>query len=205
MGRYNKQSIMPVTTRSTTRKLLKDEADKAQFMQAFNDEISQITRPEQLLMRIRAITTSGPVGACKLIMIVNALIERFMTKTLTVVFPKGEISFVGILGSIRGYCQRKVLICRTTPKALQGDRWITGLLIKASLEYMTLYDYLITRAQSTEPFVIQERDRIMRERVDAFVKSPYFLELGARLHNPAKFDNGWFEDHGMFDEDGLLE
>jgi hypothetical protein len=191
------QTIMPVT-RSTTRALLKDEADKAEFLHKVNDEISRITRPEQLLIRVRSIRPSGQVGACKLIMILNAVIERFMTKSLTVVFPKGEISFVAILGTIRAYCQTFM------NRQVETNPWIGGLLRKACLEYMTLYDYLFSRSTSTCPTVIEEQARIMRERTEAFVKSPYFLELGARLHDPVKF-NGWFEDHGMCDEDGFLE
>jgi hypothetical protein len=191
---------MPATTRSTTRALLKDEADKAEFMYKVNDEISRITRQEQLLIRVRSIRQSGQVGACKLIMVINAVIERFITKSLTMVFPNGEeFSFVAILGTIRAYCQTHM-----NGPQVETNPWVGGLLRKACLEYMTLYDYLFSRSTSTDPIVIQEQARIMRERTEAFVKSPYFLELGARLHDPAKF-NGWFEDHGMFDEFGYLE
>lgn len=93
----------------------------------------------------------------------------------------------------------------TKPPTRSSPRWMLHLTKGWLLEYFELFDHLVARSTLSSPIVAQHQKRIMLERVEAFHKSPYFLELGARLYDPVKFDNGWFEDHAMFDEDGFLE
>jgi hypothetical protein len=192
---------MPIT-RSMTRALKaaadKDAADKAAFLKRVATEIDTITRPEQLFLRIRSITDHfSAVTVSKLILVINGTIERFLTRKLTINHPKGEIPFMGILVSVKQFCQRWL-----EKNSITG--WIVPVLKKACLDFMVLFDYLFAWSTLTDPVVTQEQTRIMKERADAFVKSPYFLELGARLYSPTNFENGWFEDNGMMDEDGYL-
>jgi hypothetical protein len=171
--------------------------------------ITKVTCPEQFYAYLCFYPTClGAYQAGLLLRHITQLLPRFVQQNLTIHLNGKDVTIVNVLLSLRDYCDG--MVTEFTKLIYQGDPrgrplWLLESKRKASQDFLELFHELMMMADNNDPRVVEYQKRIMLEKAEAFHKSPYYLELGATLSNPARFANGWFEAHGILDDDGFLE
>jgi hypothetical protein len=206
------ETIFQMSSRSMSRfeKRRESESDEKSFYEQVDYLIKAITSPEQFIawMRLLSESKSGIRNAGLLLLFTNQLWTRFIHRNLNGLIDGKPASMVGALLSMRDKCQwfvpdltKKLELCEDNAPY----RWVLEMTRKASQDFLVLFHELMMRADNNDPRVVEYQKRVIQEKVEAFHKSPYYLELGATISNPARFASGWFETHGLLDDDGFLE
>lgn len=153
---------------------------------------------------VMTLTCSGDM-ACWYICVLEKMTHLFVSKKITVNTKNGDKSLVKFYSDLR-----KVLIqlMGQTAEILSGKKastplWMIEITHNTIKNFLLKIDDLFANAALNDTIVRTEQKRIMMEKADLLIKSPYFLELGSIIMNPAHFASGWFEKNGLLDE-GIL-
>lgn len=163
--------------------------------------VKQLFRVHQGVL---TLTCSGDM-ACWYICVLEKMTHRFVSKKMTVNTKNGDKSLVKFYSDLRTVLIN--LLAQTT-EILSGKKastplWMIEITQNTIKNFLLKIDEMFANAELNDTIVRMEQKRIMMEKANLLIKSPYFLELGAIIMNPAHFASGWFEKNGLLD-DGIL-
>jgi hypothetical protein len=175
-----------------------------QFLNDVAVRANEINHGSHWIMYLNAIMRSQSLSLVKIIytgtMSFKLCLKKFIIEDLTMpcnpkepIFETAYISFKNNLKRTR------------TVKVLEEDRWLVPHLTEELTAVLAIMDEMIWNTTSKTQFVIEQQNRIIREKGEAFVKHPLYEEIIRWTMHPNHFENGWFEDHGFLDEEGILE
>jgi hypothetical protein len=82
-----------------------------------------------------------------------------------------------------------------TARISENDRWLVPFLKDELTETLKLMDEMIWISPSKAPFVVEQQNRLLREKANAFVKHPLYEEFVQWAFNPIHLSKPWFAVH----------
>ena len=82
-----------------------------------------------------------------------------------------------------------------TAKISENDQWLVPHLVDELTSVLKIMDEMIWNSPSKAPFVVEQQNRLLREKGAAFVKHPLYEEFVQWAFNPIHLSKPWFAVH----------
>ena len=130
---------------------------------------------------------------CYTLTILHSAFSKFITRRVTTITEKGECCYVDALIRIKANTAKSRIMYQDVDTLWKKEMY------KRTTDFIDLIENSFLHANSEHPYIVEYQRKIMKEKTDAFIKSPLRDELLAYIYNPIHFKTGRFRDQCLFD------